>query len=52
MEQPDFISLAKNTFLEDGTVNIENGDRLWAAMFQLPDWYFLMTMTSFVNKSP
>jgi len=52
MEDPDFVTLAKATFNEDGTVNIENGDKLWSALFKLPEWYFLMTMTSFVNKSP
>ncbi|AFM12203.1 hypothetical protein [Turneriella parva] len=52
MDQPDFIVLARDTFNEDGTVNIENGDKLWSALFKLPEWNFLMTMTSFVNKSP
>lgn len=52
MDQPDFVALARDTFLEDGTVDIAKGDILWSAMYKLPEWYFLMTMTSFVNKSP
>ncbi|MBL8035752.1 MAG: hypothetical protein JNJ69_18760 [Leptospiraceae bacterium] len=52
MEQIDFVALARDTFLPDGSVDREKGDRLWAAMFQLPEWLFLMTPRSMEQGQP
>lgn len=50
--ETDFIALARDTFKEDGTVDRQKGDLLWSALFQLPEWYFLMTMKSAAAHAP
>lgn len=52
MEQLDFIALAANTFLTDGSVDREKGDVLWSSLFRLPEWYFLMTPKSMSAGQP
>lgn len=52
MEQADFVTLARDTFLPDGSVDKERGDVLWSALFKLPEWYFLMTLKSMANQAP
>ena len=48
---PDFIAMAREAFKADGSVDIERGDVLWAALFKLPEWYFLMTPKSMAAKT-
>lgn len=50
--KPDFVALARDTFLPDGSVDRGKGDELWAAVFNLREWYFLMTLKSFATSSP
>ncbi|MBS0618977.1 MAG: hypothetical protein JSR44_12360 [Spirochaetes bacterium] len=52
MADADFLTLARDTFKDDGSVDIEKGDLLWAALFQLPQWYFLMTPKSAEAQQP
>lgn len=52
MDQPDFVALAGDTFLTDGSVDREKGDILWSALFRLPEWYFLMTPKSMAAGQP
>jgi len=52
MANADFTVLARDTFKSDGSVDIEKGDLLWAALFGLPQWYFLMTPKSVAAHHP
>ncbi len=52
MAEPDFTLLAEKTFLPDGQIDREAGDRLWSALYKLPQWYFLMTPRSAAKQQP
>lgn len=49
---PNFIALAKDTFLPDGSVDREKGDVLWSELFKLSTWFFLMTPKSMAAHAP
>lgn len=48
----DFGDLAAKAFPAEGGVNRDYGDKLWAALYKLPQWYFLMTPKSMAQKMP
>lgn len=50
--KPDFVALARDTYPSDGSFNQEKGDLLWAAMFHLKEWLFLMTPKSMEQGQP
>ena len=48
----DFSDLAAKAFPAEGGVNREYGDKLWSALYKLPQWYFLMTPKSMAKQMP
>lgn len=48
----NFVELAGKAFPPDGSINREYGDQLYAALYKLPQWHFLMTPASIKRKQP
>ncbi|MFZ5629377.1 MAG: hypothetical protein ACOY5B_09645 [Spirochaetota bacterium] len=51
-ENVDFVELAGKAFPADGSINREYGDQLYAELYKLPEWHFLMTPASIRRKQP
>jgi len=48
----DFVAAAGKTFPPSGEFVREEGDLLYAALYKLPQWYFLMTPKSMAQQQP
>ena len=51
-ETVDFVELAGKAYPAGSSINLEYADQLYAELYKLPEWHFLMTPESIRSRHP